>query len=264
MLGLLDMKFSFELPWNLFKESSKINDFEYFLDVFDSVEVRDVREFFKDAILKGREVFLDNSLYERKIRDLSYNEKEYKDLIRWFDRELPNNLKKNLKVIVPDFYEDSERCIRKVHNFIGEFPQFTLVAVVHGHNKENFKDCFKEYTKILREDDIIAVSAGDMCCSVTPRSEILLELSKEIEYKQKIHFLGLKEPIEILQIRKIRHLVDSIDTSYPVISTILGNRIFESSQKPTTLIYDIFDSFQSLKDDKLLYENVNSFKDSLL
>lgn len=254
------MKFSFELPLNLFKESLTINDFEYFLDVFDSVKTR---EFFKESILKGRDVFLDNSLYERKIRDLSYNEEEYKDLIRWFDRELPNNLKKNLKVIVPDFYEDSERCIRKVRNFIEEFPQFTLVAVVHGHNKENFKDCFKEYTKILRSDDIIAVSAGDMCCSVTPRSEILLELSKEIEYNQKIHFLGLKEPIEALQIRKVRHLVDSIDTSYPVISTISGNRVFESSQKPTTLIYDIFESFQSLKDSNLLYDNVNSFKDSL-
>lgn len=142
------MKFSFETPKSLLGYSRSFNDYEYFLDIFwdDHPEVFD---FFLDSIMQGREVILDNSLYERKIRNIELDEQGYKNLLRKFDEAIPEDRKKLLKVIVPDYFEDSARCIRKVHEYLAEFPQFTLVAVVHGHNKQNFKDCFVEYTKIL-------------------------------------------------------------------------------------------------------------------
>lgn len=253
------MKFSFESPKVLLEQSRNFNDFDYFLDILGSPEIED---FFVDSILHGREVFLDNSLYERKIRDVEFIEQDYKDLINRLDRRIPEDKKHLLKVIIPDFYEDSKRCIKKVYEYLALYPQFSLVAVVHGHNKQNFKDCFIEYTKILRDSDIIAVSAGDMCCNVTPRSDILLELESEISWKQKIHFLGLKSPFEVTQIRRVRHLVDSIDTSYPVISSIENSRVFNVQDKPKTLIFDIFDRFERSEDfEKLLDQNVKEFKD---
>ena len=257
------MKFSFEIPKTLLDYSRNFNDYEYFLDIFhdDNPEVFD---FFLDSIIKGREVILDNSLYERKIRNIELDEEGYKKLLRKFDEAIPEERKKLLKVIIPDYFEDSARCIRKVHEYLAEFPQFTLVAVVHGHNKQNFKDCFVEYTKILRDADVIAVPFGDMCCNITPRSEIVEEISKEISWNQKIHFLGLKSPFEVTQIRRIRHLVDSIDTSYPVISSVEDNRVFNVQEKPKTLIYDIFEDFEtSEKFLNLLEQNVTEFKDML-
>lgn len=257
------MKFSFETPKSLLNYSRTFNDYEYFLDIFwdDHPEVFD---FFLDSIMQGREVILDNSLYERKIRNIELDEEGYKNLLRKFDEQIPEDRKKLLKVIVPDYFEDSARCIRKVHEYLAEFPQFTLVAVVHGHNKQNFKDCFVEYTKILREEDVIAVPFGDMCCNTTPRSEILEELANVITWNQKVHFLGLKSPFEVTQIRRVRHLIDSIDTSYPVISSIEQNRVFNHPDKPKTLIYDIFDTFEPSDEFKeLLGNNVQEFKQML-
>lgn len=258
------MKFSFETPKSLLVLSREFNDYEYFLDIFNSPDKPEVFDFFLDSIMQGREVILDNSLYERKIRNIELDEDGYKNLLRKFDILIPEDCKKLLKVIIPDYFEDSARCIRKVHEYLAEFPQFTLVAVVHGHNKQNFKDCFAEYTKILRESDVIAVPFGDMCCNTTPRSEILEELANEIIWSQKIHFLGLKSPFEVTQIRRVRHLVNSIDTSYPVISSVENNRVFNIQDKPKTLIYDIFEDFEnSEKFLNLLEQNVTEFKDML-
>ena len=260
------MKFSFETPKSLLNYSRSFNDYEYFLDIFHDGNP-EVFDFFLNSIMQGREVILDNSLYERKIRNIELDEDGYKKLLRKFDEAIPEDRKKLLKVIVPDYFEDSARCIRKVHEYLAEFPQFTLVAVVHGHNKQNFKDCFVEYTKILREDDVIAVPFGDMCCNTTPRSEILEELYNEIArdgWNQKIHFLGLKSPFEVTQIRRVRHLIDSIDTSYPVISSIEHNRVFNHPDKPKTLIYDIFDIFEpTITFKELLDNNVQEFKQML-
>ena len=258
------MKFSFEIPKSLLSYSRAFNDYEYFLDIFNTPENPEVFEFYLGSILEGREVILDNSLYERKIRNIELDEEGYKNLLRKFDSLIPEESKKLLKVIIPDYFEDSARCIRKVHEYLAEFPQFTLVAVVHGHNKQNFKDCFIEYTKILRESDVIAISFGDMCCAITPRSEIIEEISKEITWKQKVHFLGLRSPFEVTQIRRVRHLIDSIDTSYPVVSSIEGNRVFNSPDKPKTLIYDIFSTFEPSDEFKeLLDNNVQEFKQML-
>ena len=261
------MQFSFEVPKFLLERSSEVNDYDYFLDILvegKSKEYRDeIINFYVSQINKGRTVFLDNSLYERKVRDIKFNEQSYRELILDIKSKITKDRYKQLCVIVPDFYEDAHMCINKVNEYLELFPEFTLVAVVHGSSKRAFKNCFIEYSKILRDSDVIAVSAGDMCCSITPRSEILRELSLEVSWNQKVHFLGLKNPFEVLQIQTVKHLVDSIDTSYPVICSIEGNKVFITSEKPKTLIFDIFDVFDTDLENEtveLYYNNTNTFK----
>ena len=90
------MKFSFETPKSILGYSRSFNDYEYFLDIFwdDHPEVFD---FFLDSIMQGREVILDNSLYERKIRNIELDEAGYKNLLRKFDEAIPEDRKKTFE-----------------------------------------------------------------------------------------------------------------------------------------------------------------------
>lgn len=239
------MKVSFEVPKKLLKKSRDFNDFDYFLDIFNCDFVYN---FYKESLNLGRIVYLDNSLYERHSRNIDYDFEKFLEL----SESLKND---NLIIIAPDFYNDAKATIDAVKNF-KNLVNGKIMAVVHGKTIDEMLYCFLEFDKILDLGDIIGIPFCDSAFNFITRNQFL----KMISPKHKIHILGLKYPDEVKDFDFSK--IYSLDTSYPIISTLENSKVFESPTKPKTLMYDVF--FKNLKiDSKLLEFNISEFKSYL-
>lgn len=246
----MSLKFSFEIPKSLLKESLTFNDYGYFLDVFDDKETR---EFYKTLLRNNKLVILDNSLYERRNHNLNFNEIDYINLALDLYKINPDKL----IVIIPDFYDDSIKNIEKVQEYT-LYP-FRKMAVPHGNSKEDYYRCFNRLKEILSELDYIGLTAGDTFMKDITRYELLKNLNFD---KCSYHLLGLKSPDEIPDVVKLTETknINSIDTSYPITSAIEGYEL--TKEKPKVKIYDVYNEFIPNNDTiNLVYNNIRKLKD---
>jgi len=240
------MIFSHEVPKALLKESRFFNDLDYALDIhFDDEEYYD---FFKKSIELGRTVILDNSLYERRITGIPFDEKAYIKYIKDI---------KPTYYIVPDAYESAKDNIdlfnswMKNHNL--ELISNKKIVVVHGKDYQDYVRCYKYFDDHIKDNDWISFSGGD---SNIDRESVIkrMYLDGHINLKRKHHLLGLVHPKELESYRYLS-FINSIDTSLPVVCTVENNKIDEIREKPKTVITKIFDDDIKI-DFSLLYYNV--------
>lgn len=224
------MKFSFESPQVLLESSRTYNDYDYFLDVFDDKETK---EFFIESLKLGRTVYLDNSLFERVQHNLEFNENNFLNLA------LELNNYGNLYVVVPDFINSAEANIEKNLEWSKKYPNLKFIMSVHGNSLDSYKKCFYELNK-LDKKHLIAFSMIDDFMKDFRRSDII----KSLEVKdRKIHIFGLRNPRELYELREIKQLIYSLDTSLPITSTLENKGIeyfIEIDKKPKTNMYEVF------------------------
>jgi len=243
------MLYSHETPKNLLEISRFFNDYDYALDIkFDD---KDYFNFFKKSIEMGRTVILDNSLYERRITNVPFDEDLYVHYI---------NTLKPTYYIVPDSYENSSDNINLFESWSRKTNLKILnnkITVVHGSDYEDYEKCYKYFDTRLREDDIIAFSGGD---SNIVRAEAIkkLYLKGIINLKRKHHLLGLVHPNELIQYKYL-DFISSVDTSLPVVCTYENKDLLEITEKPKSIIFDIFDKNIDF-DMTLLYKNLKNIK----
>ena len=249
------MKYSHEVPRNLLGLSRFFNDFDYALDIkFDDSEYYN---FFKESIKLGREVWLDNSLYERRITGISFNESNYVQYIK--------NLNPTY-YIVPDDYESSEANIELFNNWISKYNLELIsnkkIVVVHGSSYEDYVKCYQYFDRHVKEEDIISFSGGDTFLkkeNIT-RPQIIKKMYLDgiINLKRKHHLLGSVSPDEVQQYYTL-NFIYSIDTSLPVIATYEKNKLEEITEKPKSIIHNIFEKNIEWDLD-LLYKNIIFFR----
>ena len=216
--------FSFEVPESLLESSLEFNNFNYFLDIFDDTETE---SFYQKEKIKKSIIYLDNSLYERNLNNVPFKEMDFFRLARRINSD-------NTYVMAPDFYEDSFRSLESLKKY-KDFNEFKLIGIPHGKNKRDFIDCFIEMIKELIEKDLI---------------------------NRRIHILGLRSPKEILELREVKDYIFSLDTSLPVISTILNRdieEVIEENIKPDLTIYKVYNECPEVDLD-LLQRNTSKFK----
>lgn len=216
---------SHELPINYLEYSQFINDYEYCL-VHLCDEHEKYLDFYKDAVKDGREVILDNSIFELGAAFDSTRFAERIEEIKptWY--------------IVPDVLEDGAATIENWKSFIedhGKLPGMRI-GVAQGRDLDEFIDCYKF---MAEHADYIAISfdyswyegmGGELpltklekwcygrCCAI----QELIELDVWAGHKPH-HLLGCslaKEFGNHIKNRSIR----SLDTSNPITAALDGKR----------------------------------------
>jgi hypothetical protein len=138
------MYVSHESPISFLEESRSYNDYDYALVHLFETHPK-YYQFFKDSIKLGRQVLLDNSIFE---------------LGESFDSEKFAKYAEELKpsfYIVPDVLEDGYATIKSFSEFISKYPDLPglKIGAVQGKTYDEIVDCYKYMSDYA---DYIAIS----------------------------------------------------------------------------------------------------------
>ena len=270
-------------------ESRKYNDFDYALvHLFETHP--EYYSFFKQSLLRGREVLLDNSIFE---------------LGHAFDPVKYANYVEELKptyYIVPDVLEDSLATMASFHKFKLQYPDLPglTIGVVQGKTYKELVECYKYMSS---RADYIAISfdyswyetVGYYERNIRPSTvateeeqTLARELIKQDEHREKLelladgrckfinmliedgiwnhnkphHLLGNSLPQEMKHYKGISS-IRSVDTSNPVVAGIKGIRYIKDygmMQKPSTLLADLIDHQVSEEERQDIIYNTQQYK----
>jgi len=257
------MYVSHESPISFLKESRKYNDYDYALvHLFETHPV--YYQFFKDSINLGRQVLLDNSIFE---------------LGESFDSEKFAKYAKELKpsfYIVPDVLEDGYATIKSFSEFINKYPDLPglKIGAVQGKTYDEIVDCYRYMSDYA---DYIAISFDfsyylvngigktklERWCDGRRRLINQLKADGIWNSNKPHHLLGCslaKEFKSYVGDRSIR----SVDTSNPVVAGIKELRYngdLGLNDKPSIMLADLIDHKVTDSEKEDILYNVEKFKD---
>ena len=221
------IKVAHESPKSIFEEIQRFTDYDYALvHLFEEDE--EYLRHFKEAALKGREIILDNSIFELE-------EAFDADRFSYWVNEL-----KPTWYIVPDALEDAEKTMYQMREWNADYTNLPgkKIGVVQGKSYEEIKRCY-EYMDKESEADMIAISfdysyytksvphANKYISWMLGRVKLLGDLLKDgvINKDKKHHLLGCSLPQEFQFYKHSDYnWIYSLDTSNPVVHGIKGIR----------------------------------------
>ena len=237
------MYVSHESPISFLEESRKYNDYDYALvHLFETHP--EYYQFFKDSINLGRQVLLDNSIFE---------------LGESFDSEkfakYANELKPSF-YIVPDVLEDGYATIKGFSEFTTKYPDLPglKIGAVQGKTYDEIVDCYRYMSDYA---DYIAISFDfsyylvngigktklERWCDGRRRLINQLKVDGIWNNNKPHHLLGCSLA------KEFRHYVDdrsirTVDTSNPVVAGIKElkyNGDLGLKEKPSIKLADLID-----------------------
>ena len=129
------MKVSHEVPICMLEKSREFNDYDYALvHLFE--DNPDYFNFYKESVEMGREVILDNSLYEL---GKSYNDELY---AKWITKLNPTYY------IIPDAFNDAVKSMCLAISWISKYKdefESKKIAVCHGKSFSDMIRCYMYY-----------------------------------------------------------------------------------------------------------------------
>jgi len=275
------MKIAHEAPLAIMHDVQLVTDYDYALvHLFE--ESPEYYDFFVNAIREGREVILDNSIFE--LGHAFDSEKFYEYVRRlaptWY--------------IIPDVLNDRHGTVDSLRSFLEKYPKpqaCKTIGVVQGSTISEVKKCYMEVAPLV---DKIAFSFDSQAYHefatgkeqnkyelyMRGRQMLLCEMAhaKVIDYDKPHHLLGAALPQEFSFYRYQNDLdcrefdgtyhigfgwIDSVDTSNPVVAGLNGVTYKTSglSDKiPTKLIeymYDEVTPHQAM----MIGHNIRTFRD---
>ena len=260
------MKVSHESPLVLLEESRQYNDYDYALvHLFD--EIPEYYQFFKDSLKIGRDVILDNSIFEL---GEAYNPDKFAEYIK----ELQPTY-----YIIPDKLNCSEGTIANLHYFIENYGNLNgkKIGVVQGRTYEDICRCYKEVDKYC---DKIAISFDyDYYLDIVPEEygnkfqrwclgrQMLLKRMVEdniINTNKPHHLLGIALPQELIQYSEY-DWIETVDTSNPIVHGLYNIEYQEGTlqDKISTKLVDLIYSKVDENQKKVIYSNLKQFKENI-
>ena len=220
------IKIAHESPKSIFEEVQRFTDYDYALvHLFEEDE--EYLKQFQQAALKGREIILDNSIFE---------------LEEAFDADKFDSWVKHLKptwYIVPDVLEDGYATIDKMEDWNNKglgYKHSGKIGVVQGKTYDEIVDCYN-YMNKEADVDMIAISfdysyytksvphANKYVSWMLGRVKLLGDLLRDgvIDTTKKHHLLGCGLPQEFQFYKHADYdWLYSLDTSNPVVHGIKG------------------------------------------
>ena len=283
------MLVSHESPISMLEDSREYNDYDYALvHLFETHP--EYYSFFKQSLLQGREVLLDNSIFEL---GHSFDPSKYAEYVK----EL-----KPTYYIVPDVLEDSQKTISSFHKFKMQYPDLPglTIGVVQGKTYQQLVKCYKymsqhadyiaisfdyswyktigHYESIERPRVVMHVEHKSMYDKLHKQDEHRTVLELLADGRRKFinmliddgiwnhnkphHLLGNSLPQEMKHYTDIKS-IRSVDTSNPVVAGIKGIRYIKDYgmiQKPSTMLADLIDH-EVTEDEKFdINYNVQQYK----
>lgn len=207
------IRIAHEAPLEIFEEVRKRTDYDYAL-VHLLEENEQYREAFLESKKFGREIYLDNSAFEKGSPAIDL-------MLKWIPILQPDYY------FLPDYW-DKEENITAIKSFIKLAKEKNLpgkkIGVVKGNNLEDFLACYK-YLAESEDIDMIAIThAAPKEFGRYDRVELLEILEREgyLNYQKPHHLLGCILPQELYKCKYLPY-VYSCDTSAPVQQPILEN-----------------------------------------
>jgi hypothetical protein len=251
-----------EAPIPILKDVQRVTDYDYALvHLFEKHQ--EYKDFFVNAVRDGREVLLDNSIFELGVAfDSEKFAKEVLDL-------------KPSYYIVPDVLEDGFKTVQSFERFIMDYPRLPglKIGVVQGRTYDELVECYKYMSEMA---DYIAISFDYSYYLMSGLGKTKLErwcygrakfigdlLNAGIWNREKPHhLLGCslaKEFANYWQVENIR----SVDTSNPVVAGLNALRYTGNlglQEKPSVKLADLIEKVPT--DDQMedIYYNMKSFR----
>jgi DNA-binding HxlR family transcriptional regulator len=219
------IKIYHEAPKSIFKEIQQVTDGDYALvHLFE--EDKEYFNQFKEAIKNGREVILDNSIFELE-------EAFDADRFAYWVNEL-----KPTWYIIPDALEDSKKTMSQMADWNREYTNIPgkKIGVVQGKTYKQIVACY-EYMDKLADVDMIAISfdysyytesivhPNKYVSWMLGRVKLLGDLVRDgiINEDKPHHLLGCGLPQEFSFYKNSNYdWIYSLDTSNPVVAGIKG------------------------------------------
>lgn len=274
------MLISHESPLCMLETSRFYNDYDYALvHLFDKYP--EYYAFFKASLTMGREVILDNSIFEL---GTSFDHEKYAD---WINKLEPTFY------IVPDVLEDSEGTIDSFNTFTARYSDLPgkKIGVVQGKTYEELVKCYQHMSEYA---DYIAISFDYSFYQTIGLSQHRGDTSADEEIRKLERFCdGRKKLIAILledrvwNCNKPHHLlgcslakefavyerykrtgrynlnIRSCDTSNPVVAGMRGQRYLKGiglTTKPKDKLADIINEVVDLERGEDVLDNVGEFR----
>ena len=218
------IKIAHESPIDIFDEVQRLTDYDYAL-VHLLEENSRYRDIFENAIRKGREVILDNSIFELE------EAFEADRFVQWVERIKPS------WYIVPDALENADKTLDQLDDWLIRYNNVVgkKIAVVQGKTYDEIAECYKYMDKA--NVDMIAISFDysyyrESCPHpnkyvswMLGRVKLLGDLMRDgiINKDKPHHLLGCGLPQEFSFYRHNDYnFIYSLDTSNPVVHGIKG------------------------------------------
>lgn len=263
------MLVSHESPISMLEDSRMYNDYDYALvHLFENHP--EYYSFFKQSLAQGREVLLDNSIFEL---GHSFDPKKFAHYIEELNPTFH---------IVPDVLEDKEGTVSSFVKFNSEYGNIGnyKIGVVQGKTWQEIVDC---YRFMADNADYIAISFDYSYYDATAYSKRqgrLGQLDRWCKGRQNLiqrlvdegiwevhkphHLLGcsLANEFRYYKQNKIPS-IRSCDTSNPIVAALQGHRYISNyglNFKPSTLLADLISHEVTHDEKEDIFFNVDQFK----
>jgi len=238
------MLVSHESPISMLDESRNYNDYDYALvHLFE--EYPEYYNFFKVSLTLGREVLLDNSIFEL---GHAFDPKKFAKYVEELEPTY---------YVVPDVLEDSQQTCSSFNKFTLNYPDLPglKIGVVQGKTYQELVEC---YRFMANHADYIAISFDYSWYETITFSNVGCKLQQQMKGRRRFinmliedgiwepskphHLLGCSLAQEFTYYRKYIDGIRSVDTSNPVVAGIIGKRYYKDIgllEKPSVLLADL-------------------------
>ena len=256
------MKIAHEAPLSIFDRVQEMTDYDYALvHLFEENE--EYYNKFVEAREKGREIILDNSIFEL---GTAWDSDRF---AYWVEKLKPT------WYIVPDVLDNKDATLNSFNKFVQKYPDLPgkRIAVAQGSTYEELVEC---YVFLANNDkvDKVAMSFNhpffqDMGLEnkyfnmMAGRQHTIARMIEEnvINKNKPHHLLGCGLPQEFEQYVGY-DWIDSLDTSNPVMHGIKGIRYFDSglNNKESLKMFTIMEEDVLASWDDIVY-NIDRFRE---
>lgn len=258
------MKIAHEAPTSIFPAVQRLTDYDYALVHLFESNVFYWRAF-RDAVINGREVLLDNSIFEL---GTSFDGDKY---YKWINELNPT------WYIIPDVLEDAEGTLRKMDEWQSKYRVNNVksIGVIQGKTYEELTRCYKEIEPRVDKvaisfDYSYYISSTEMLSPINKYSawmfgrQKLIAMMKEdgiINTSKPHHLLGCALPQEFRSYKGYTW-IDSVDTSNPVVHGLNKVRYGNSglTDKISTKLIEYMDEQVTVEQLSDIEYNIKKFR----
>lgn len=258
------IKISHETPISLLEESLTFNDYNYCLvHLFETHP--EYYNFYRRCVLEGKEVLLDNSIFELS------KAFESKRFAYWVEKLSPDYY------IVPDSLENYQETVNNYERFIKEYSRLPgkKIGVIQGKNYQELVDCYKSLLDL--GVDKLAISFDySYYNSLSPklnklegwvkgRQSLIDNMLEDgiIDEKKEHHLLGCGLPQEFKYYNsKDYSFIKSLDTSNPIVSGVFKIKYQDHGldDKPKMKLFQLIDLKLDEEQLEIVKCNIKKFK----
>lgn len=264
------IRISHESPIALLEESRSYNDYDYALvHLFE--EKPEYFEFFMESKRLGREIILDNSIFEL---GTAFDPERY---FYWIEKLKPT------WVILPDVLESQTSTLDKHFDFLDKYWrdlrkwEVKTIGVVQGPDEYSAEECFLKLTN-SPFIDMVAIpfdfswynglynTLPKLLAQSIGRTHFLESLHRRCSYNQqlmpKIHLLGCSLVQEFHFYNSLFPSIYSVDTSNPIVKGIVGESYKPGGEitKPSKKLFELIDYVPDDDTRRRILENISVFR----